>query len=376
MLKKNILKKLNQNKYLSFLFFLALLNMVAIFLFFGFQMRGDSDDYIPTIQWFSGAEVARPPLYRLLRPLGPILAVPFEFLGEGAGLIVQNILFYFFSVYLIFKITEFIFHNEKQALLASIFFITALPFLESGLSYLTDMGAWFFYLLSLYLTLFYFRNKNEKLIIINGFLSGLGVLMKENGGLGVLFFGMMILISKEFNIREKFLKILRFGIFFLIPILILQIIMYGFFDYTYWDWYLSNTSFYLDTEGGKFSLVLAHLSGLYRALGIIGWPLALLGLWREYKERSIERMKTYLALLPPSLFFLIWPSSSARVVFTFAPLGILFISKGLLYLKNIFGKDKGKLIGMTLILISIALSYYSHMRGDYFPFIRVEDLFR
>jgi hypothetical protein len=152
--------------------------------------------------------------------------------------------------------------------------------------------------------------------------------------------------------------------------------MYKFFRYTYLDWYLFNKSFYLTKEGGKFRLILAHLSGFYRALGMVGWPLALFGLFREYKERVKERMKIYLALVPSSFSFLIWPSTDARLVFIFAPLGIMFVTQGLIYLKDNFDRKKGAVLMVFLIFISIILNYYFHMVGDYFPFFEINDFVR
>ena len=148
------LEKIKTHKFLLLALLFALLNMAAIFSVFGFQVYGDTPDWIDAIHWFRGEEVEVSPL-RLIRPLGPLIAVPFEFLGEGAGLIVQNILFYLLCTFLIFKITELIYHNKKQAFFACLFFITATPVIESGLAYLTDMGGWFFYLLSIFLTLIY-----------------------------------------------------------------------------------------------------------------------------------------------------------------------------------------------------------------------------
>jgi len=341
---------LKNNRYLIFALIFALLNMGVIFLIFGFQKYGDTQGYLDVIYRFQGHEVAVAP-ERVLRPLGPLLAVPFG----GAGLIIQNAIFYLFSAFLIFKIVELIYSNpfdklraRKQALLASLFFVTATPVIESGLAYLTDMGAWFFYLLSLFLTLLYFKTKKEGLVVLNGFLSGLGVLMKENGGLGALFFGLMILLSGEFSIKGKIFKILRFGTFFLIPVGILEILMFKYFHFTSLDWYLSGRAS-LNGEG-IFLIFLRYLGQLFRILGILWIPL-LFGLWQEWREKNWERIRVYLALIPASFSFLLWSTAgSARSVFIFAPLGILLAS---------FGCRKIKPFFMALImLVILGTNYY------------------
>jgi len=338
---------LKNNKYLIFALIFALLNMGAIFFIFGFRQYSDSQGYFNAIHFFGGKNMAVDP-QRILRPLGPIIALPFEFLGEGAGLIVQNIIFYLLCVILIFKIVDLIYRDRRQALLASIFLVTATPVIESGLAYLTDMGAWFFYLLSLFLTLLYFKNKEEKLLILNAFLSGIGVLMKESGGLGVLFFGMMILLSQEFKLKEKILKIIKFGLIFSIPIILLQLFAYKIFHYTSLDWYMQNTP---GAPGeGIFLTAFRYLGQLFIILGILWIPL-LRGLYQEYRSRNWERIKIYLALIPSSFSFLLWSTSgSARTVFIFAPLGIILASFGCRKIKP--------LVLVFLISAMLCFNYY------------------
>jgi len=369
---------LKNNKHLVFALFFALLNMGAIFFIFGFQTYSDSYQYFKAIDWFQG-KGTDVQLNRLLRPLGPLLAAPF---GE-VGLIVENIIFYFLSVFLVFKIVDLIFNNKFQAFLASVFFFTATPVIESGLSYLTDMGAWFFFLLSIFLTLLYFKDeisaqehsftrsakptaypklvqkcslasyfwKKESLIIINGLLSSIGVLMKENGGLGILFFVMMVLLSGKFNFKEKLSKILLFSIPFLIPIAIVQFLMYNNFHYTSLDWYLRNTP---ASDDSLLLVSMRYLGQLFRILGIL-WIFVLIGAWREWKNRNWnwDRIKIYLALLPPSLSFLLWTEGAGgRAVFVFAPLGILLASRGIILLKE--KQDRIVLFLLALIILNYA----------------------
>jgi len=343
------------NRFLTLALAFAFLNALAIFAVFGFQQYGDSSDYIKLIHWFLG-EGSGFDAERILRPLGPFLALPFEFLGDGAGLIAQNILFYFLSAWLVFKIVDLIFQNKKQALFAVLFFITATPVIESGLAYLTDTGAWFFYLLSIFLTLLYFKNKDEKLVVLNGLLSGIGVLMKENGGLGVVFFGLMVLLSREFNIKEKILKILKFGVFFVMPIAALQVFAYKYFHYSSLDWYLRNPS---GTPGEGFFLVsLRYLGQLFRILGIVWLPL-LFGIRLALKEKNWQRYKIYLALIPASFSFLLWSvSASARSVFIFAPLGILLSSYGFVSWFDLLGK-RGRMVFAGLFFAAVLILNYA-----------------
>lgn len=337
-----------KNKYLISALGFAAVNAAVVFFIFGFRAYGDTVSYIDAMHWFQGKEVAVVDPWVVLKPLGILLALPFEFLGEGAGLIIQNIFFYLLSAVLIFKITDLIFDNVKLALFASLFFVTITQVLEVGLAYLTDMGAWFFYLLSIFFTILYFKNKNSKLIILNGFISGLGVLMKENGGLGALFFGLMVLLSMQFGIKEKILKILRFAAFFLIPIILWQAFMYWKFGLTSLDWYLFQLRGFSHGESGG-AVMLKYLGQLFRTLGII-WIFFFAGLWQELKERNWQRLKIYLALLPGSFSFFLWPiSAGGRSAFVFAPLGIILA---------VWGAKKIKPLFLALIFTAILILNY------------------
>ena len=346
-----------KHKHLIFALSFALLNAGGVFLIFGFQRYGDTVGLLDTIRsfWGKGDFVVFP---LILRPLGPFLAMPFEFLGEGAGLIIQNIIFYLLATVLIFKIVDLIYHNKQQALLASFFFVTAVSVIESGLAYLTDMGAWFFYILSIFLTLLYFKNKNEKLIILNGVLSGMGVLMKENGGLGVVFFGLMVLFSGEFNLKEKISKIMNFGIFFLIPIITVQVFTFKYFQFTSLDWYSANKPSNLLDQDGLVLFSLRWFGQFLKVLGIL-WIFFFIGLWRELREKNQERIKIYLALIPSSFSFLLWSVEAAgRSAFIFAPLGILLVTYGLSFLDKKLGKKRGALMMVLLILAVLFVNYY------------------
>lgn len=365
----NTLEEFKKNKYLIWALFFALLNMGVIFFIFGFQEYGDTSQYIQTIHWFQGKEV-EPSVWRIIRPIGSLIAVPFEFLGEGAGLIVQNIIFYLLCAFLMFKITELIYHNSRQAFFASLFFVTATSVIEVGLAYLTDTGGWFFFLLSIFLTLLYFKNKNGKLIIINGLVSSIGVLLKESGGLGAPFFGLMILLSRDFKVKEKILKIISFGIIFLIPIIIVQFFMFQYFRFSSLN--LFHTSIGFADVGESWPIALLRYSGqLFRILGIL-WPLILIGLWREWREKNWERIKIFLALLPSSFTFLLWhPAAGARTVFFFAPLGILLATYGLSFLENKLSKKKGTLMVILLLTAILTLNYWFCWSNPHYSFFEI-----
>lgn len=371
----NALAKLKNKKYLILALVFAAFNLGIFFLMFGFHKSEESYFYIDAINWFLNKKGATIALPIIMRPLAPLLALPLDFLGEGTGLILQSIVFYFLCVYLIFRIVELVFQNQKLALAAVMFFVLTPPILEFGLSYLIEMGIWFFYFVCLYLTLLYLKSKNTKLIVLNGILCGTGILMKETVMATVLMFGMMILLLDNSAFRKKISNILYFSIFFFAPALLLQIVMFIFFDYTALDWYLYNKATYIEGRAIS-SLAIEHLADLFRVLGMIGWPLALIGIFGEWIKRNYQKLKMYLALLPFSFSFLILPTSAGRLTFIFAPLGILLVTSGFDFLKDKMGEKKGIILATLLILVSGVSNYYFHSINDYFLLLDLKDVIR
>lgn len=373
---------IRNNRYLISALIFAVLNMAAIFCFFGFQWYDDSPDYIEVTHWLQGTLEMPGNFWYVLTPLGSLIALPFEFLGAGAGLIVQNILFYFLSAYLIFRIIQLVFRNDEQALIGTVLFVTAPPIIYFGLSYMTDMGAWFFYILSVFLTLLYFKNKQEKLILINGFLAGVGTLIKADGGLGILFFMMMVLFSGEFSFKEKFFKALKFGASFLLPVMAYQTYLLAAFHTTSLSEYLNHRqaqAFFTKgveklrvypgsvySQMSRFSIVVYAYAGEFlKAFGIPGLLFSLIGLKREWLHKNKERIKIYLTLFIPSLLFLFYAPTNSRFAFLSAIPLILLASSGLVYLKDAFSGRRGKLITVFLLAGCVVFNYYFCIVGSY-----------
>src|SRR3989338_929057 len=323
-------------RYLLFTLTLATLNLGSVLIFFGFLVFLDSQQYVDTIRFFLGDPDAPVHLHRLLRPLGPLLAVPFEFIGLGAGLLIQNIFFYFFSVGLVFLIINRLFHDQKQALYASVLFFSAMPVLKFGLGYLTDMGAWFFYLFSVFLALLYREKDNVLFAVVAAFVSSAGVLMKENGGMGILFLCGLILLSHQRSLKKKTGIFFLAAVVFLIPIVLFQIFMHVNFSYTYLDWFLYNKTTYVD-QSGIGSLLLLHLYGLFQALHLVGWVFGGVGLWIFQKTKQYRHLyPVAAAFILPSFSFLLWPASESRLTFMIALFAIMFASLGIRWVTKTF----------------------------------------
>jgi len=373
------------NKYLLVALLLALINTVVVFLMFGFRKFGDSDSYIYLIDWFLGKEnqiivegSTNISIY-ILRPLIALLAAPFQGLSRGSGIIIQNVMFYFLATYLIFRITDLIYRNKEQALLASILYAFAIPWLNVGLGYMTNAGAWFFVIFSVYLILLYFKKPSKKLLILGGLISGMGILMKESGGLGIIFFAAVLLLSKNLSFSEKFSKMLKFGVFFLIAPVIWEIVILIFFppfSHVYMFLFLKREII----EGASKILILVTLkqaTAFLATFGLLGWSLILFGGWKEWKEKNPERARIILAFVIFSLIFLAWWAigDARHALTTLGPL-VLLGSYGLVHLKNAFrNKALGTASMISIMCLYVFLNHYSNFVDDAVPLIDLNDIY-
>jgi len=338
------LKIIKKNKYLILSLLFSFFNLLTLWFLFGWQTDVDTGSYLEAMTYFIKGDTQKlndiP--HRALRPLGIILALPFtRFFSTLTSLIIENVIFYFAAAFLIFKIAKEILKKDEQAFYSVVLYLSAYPMLRFGPVALTDMGAWFFYLLSIYLTLLFLREPRDYLVYLNGLLSGLGVLIKENGGMGILFFVVLLLISRRFQLKEIINYGLKFLLVFVFPILVNQLIIYYYFNYTYFNWYLKNTKTYL-----KQSYTLFNLAKNFFIVFGIGWIFVFLGIWNIWQEKNEENNRIFLALLIPSLSFFLWPSITARLIYIAGSFLSLVGAKGLGCVK----------INKKILLLSFLLS--------------------
>lgn len=196
-------------------FFLIL--QVLIILTQGIHDYPDSSTYVESARYIMhGGELEERHTFRMLRPLPLLLANAFGFFGLEFGFIIQNIIFLVLSVIVFQKVMEQIYYEKayrRVPFYSTLLFTIALPILEYGLAILSDMGAWFFFLLAL---LFYLKSIKRgidfKYSLLGGFFGGLGVLMKQNSAASSLFFGLYLLwtIILAFALKNKDKKLIVF----------------------------------------------------------------------------------------------------------------------------------------------------------------------
>jgi len=315
------------SKYFLILLLLAALNVAGILYFFGESMeRSDTVRYVQTIEYFSG-QAQQPSFASLVKPLSMLTAsVMAPFTTPRGALFLQNLILYFISVILVFKIIERLYFNRKQAFYGAVLFMTSFPVLTSGLAFLTDMTGWFFCLLVAYLTLRFYSSPSFKLALLAGLLSGIGFLFKESGVAGVVFFAFLLLFSKKFPWKEKIQYGFVLSLFTIIPILLSVFWIASVFDYSYVDWYAQHLA--LESEAKDYTIL-----GITKELLImflLGWFFVIRGIKKEWKE-VMERKPILLAMIPLFLTGFLWPMPVARVFFLGVLPLLLLASRGLLF---------------------------------------------
>ncbi len=337
----NILKKI---------FILAALNLIAVLLIFGLQTDMDTPTYVAAINYLNNHGELGTSLFRLLKPFGLFAALIFtSFLTPEVSLLVSNIFFYFGAVYLIYFITFKIYQDKKTAFFASLFFMTAYPLMRWGLAALTDMSGWCFYLLGIYLSLYFYENRKNKLVWLNGFLAGVGMFFKETAAVGALYFGSVLLFDKSFSWSEKIKGVLKYTIAFLSIIVPISLIILYKYDYTFIQWFSYAEKIQIHYTF-KQSLIYS-VENLF-ALMFLGWFFVFRGLIKVMQDKNINKNFLW-AFMLPSLSFLIWPFRVVRLMFIAGPALCLLAARGLE-----FDTKKKQYFAYSFLIFVIFFNYF------------------
>ncbi|MFH0907069.1 MAG: glycosyltransferase family 39 protein [bacterium] len=337
---------------------LAIINLlVALFLVkTPLQLNGDLPSYLKAMDFLHGdLSIKDVEINRVLTsPLMLYGSIAFGFLfgSEQAGMLAVNILFYFLIVYVFYRIVELIYQNKKVALIASILFFANYCMFNYGVTYRTDMGGWFFFLLTTLFAIKYYQSqlRNSRFLIYSVLAAAIGVLFKEYGALGMISLGFLILFSKV-AFKQKVKKILISGALFIVIPFFYHLFIYLKFNYSYFDWYFYAFNIYIDspeTLESNYSIIL--LIKVFGWVFLVGWPIFLYGLYQQWKNYDKQRIILLLSLLPASLAFLAWPALTQRIAFIFVPWLALVAGFGL-------GQIKNKYLIIIILLVYVLVNY-------------------
>jgi hypothetical protein len=307
--------------------------------------QGDTQSYVDTAHLFEGQTIDNITYHRVLKPLVPysmLLISAITGMSLNEALLTQSIIFYFALALVMFYFLKIFFENKYLALTGTILYITAYPMLRSGISMLTDTGAWFFFVISIIAIYKYYLKPTNKNFLVSVALVALGFLWKEYHALAATLFGLIILFHPKLKLKDKITKEIIYVVLFLILFLPWQLYAYYKFGYSYFDLYTSPARY------SSIIVVYFILKSLFATM-LLGWALVPIGL-RNWKKMSLDQRFILRNLLLVSLLVFVWGSIDSRLYFIgVVPLIILAV-RGLEYLY----KRLQPILPMILYILIIA----------------------
>lgn len=362
---KKIINFIRTHYFLIFL--LAVINLLIAFFFVKYPARlnGDAPSYLNAMRYIQGREYDKAAYgwetdivlkARILTT--PLMLYSTVFVSKITGneysaMLLINIVFYFLIIYIFYKLVFEIYSSHLVASLSSILFFANYCMNNYGITYRTDIGGWFFFLLATFFAVKYFKKPTDEKFYYLAILSAsIGVLFKEYGALGLIPLGILILFLPV-SFKEKLKRIFKAAFLFLIIPFLYHLFIYFRFHFSYIDWYGHAFGLVIDNParpGTDWSIIL--LTKVLGWLFLVGWPIFLWGLYQEYKNWDRQRIKILFSILPASLAFLAWPGLTQRIAFIFVPWLAMISGYGLSKIKNKY------LIGL-IIVVYLLISYYT-----------------
>ncbi len=343
---------MNKNFYIKLALIVILAILVAFSIYFlKPEIKGDGETYYEAMQVLSSGKAPQnfTPNRILTTFLGLETAVLFsKILGSINGWLVMNIIFYFVACIVFFNLLLKIYDSQKTAIIGSLFLAGNYAMLRFGLNFLMDIGGWTFYAISLFFLWNYLESKKRKDILLASVMVGVGGLFKEYSFLGFLPIIGILLYE---NYKQLFVFIKKSFIPILImlgPTVILHLLVYLKFGYTYFDWLSSNQEHYVYSS--RLVEYIKSFGSLLNILGIL-FICGLAVLRKEWANLDFK-IKLFLLLIFASLLpIFLWPAITQRILFITAPFIILVSG---LFIKKC---EKYWYVFIPILLIYILVSF-------------------
>lgn len=310
-----------KNNTKIFLITIIVLNILVSYFYLGYQhglIKGDAVTYFYAAKFLDGGQMLGPEIMNriLTVPLFLYSSIFVNYLSGDLNLSIAivNVIFYFACVCVFYLLGREIYKENKIAILSTVLFACNYYLIDPVNAHLADMGGWLFFLVSTYLAIRYFNSHNRKFYYLSILLAVIGVLFKEYGGFGIVSLTLLIGVSSVPN-KQKIKYILVAGFLFLLPLLAYHLFVYLNYHYSYFDWfsYVKNVASQPGYQTKSFILFVKILGWLFS----FGWLAFVFGVKEEYKTMDKNRIKILLAILPSTLFFIIWPAITQRLAVIF-----------------------------------------------------------
>lgn len=261
-----------------------------------------------------------------------------------------NLIFYIFLIPAFYFLVFEIYAHKSIALYSSVLVAFNFYIIDPGNFHLADMAGWFFLILSTWAALKYISSKNRKFYFWSVGLGTIGFFFKEYGGLGLINLSLLLLVS-DFPKNQKIKDIFLSWLIFVLPVAAYHFYFYLEYGISYISKmkYVANMSLTPGYESKSFVLLIKILGWLFS----FGWLIFVYGVYNEWKENNIERIKKLIVLFPVTLTFLVWPSITQRLavilLFWLATIAGYGLYKSKWYFSYLF------LIGYILFNINIKI---------------------
>ncbi|QQG37886.1 MAG: glycosyltransferase family 39 protein [Candidatus Kaiserbacteria bacterium] len=306
---------------------ILLIATLAAFLklsLFGTTVSSDYQEYLATAQAFAGEPGFEVAHNRILKPLAPALVA---LLGQGIGyheaMLAQALFFYLALALATFFFAREYFQDERLAFLLTLMSALSYPVLKYGVDVLTETGAWFFFVLSLWLTVRFLREPRPGLFLLNALVVAVGFLWKEYSIVGGAILGLATLFHPALSLKQKTLYALGGSALFLLIHAPWQWYVYVTYGFTYLTWYGQNAG-----PGFAMEFTLKNVIKSTAAILGLAWLLVPRGLRHFSTLDTWRRRFLQVAALPPLVGYL-WGYISSRLLYVIAPPALLLAGLGL-----------------------------------------------
>lgn len=382
-LYKAINELVNRNRYLTYTVLFATVVLISKLIVAGANDTPDSIGYLNTVELLRGNldPSLLPELLQrgyLLRSLGSLIAFPLSYIfGVWNAFVVENSILYLLSVVFMYAAVEKL-YSSKIAFYAAVLYASSPVLTTFGLAILQDMGIWFFYIGSVYLTLRFFgvggTNENETrpgnvYLFAFGVFVGLGMLMKESAIAGLFFFILVLLFSRHHSKHSVPKKIMILAIVFVataLPLAVNESITYTYFNNSHFNsWDSDSGPKIIHTLGQTvYNLVKSFVMAFNVLI-----PLFLIGYYKEWKQHEHGNFAILTMLLLSSLPIVVgWPWNATRFAFLTFPAIIPLAAYGISELPQLMPRqlqnntylimDLDKIVLILCVLANLVVTFY------------------
>lgn len=231
--------------------------------------------------------------------------------------ILLNFIFYVLTGVFFYLILEKVFRDKKTALVGTFFLNANYAMVVFGLTYLVDIGGWFFYILSLYCLLNYTEKREDKWLLLSAASVGMGGLFKEYAFQGFIAIFILLVYENYSSLLKIAKRIFWPAVISFLPAFMVFAYVFIEFDYSYFDWfaraeladvYKSRIIEYVKSIGSLLNFLLIIFGG------------GLYYLWKEGRKLVEGNFFPFIiAVIISALPAFIWPAITQRILFIIVP---------------------------------------------------------